>query len=591
MLRYLNDMKLQKKLMLTFIMIVFVPVMIVGLFLTGELRQMALTNAMEQNALNVDRVLKRTAEVINVSYDISYRLSYDSRLKDVANRQYESVYEVVSAYRGYPDFREYARLYKEITDIRFYIDNQTLLNNWEFIQPDEGTIRQAWYQQALATNGLISWNRIVDERDQTQRFSLIRKVDFRENDEDGVLVINVNTNLLQSILDQESFETMIVDDQDAIIAANRPGRTGKTLADIRFDASVIAEESGDFDAVVDGQASKILIEQLLPQSSFNGIRVISVFSVESIVRDADRINNVALLVIGISLVIAVVLIYAFSSLISNRLRRLSKHISKVATGNFETSMAIDGRDEIGQLSRQFNAMVVSIDDLMMEIKESNREKSELELRQNEIKFKMLASQINPHFLFNTLESIRMKAHLSGQQGIARVVKMLGRMMRANLEAGKRTVMLRDELDIVQSYLEIQQFRHEERLAYEIICEPDVGDVQVPPLIIQPLVENAVIHGLEKREEGGKVSVRVWRERGEVVISVEDNGLGILPERLQAIMTSFEEREEDDGQRIGIRNVHLRLQLAYGAEYGLAIHSQQGQGTQIQFRVPAEGGAL
>lgn len=425
MLRYLNDMKLQRKLMLTFITIVFVPVMIVGMFLTGELRQMALSNAMEQNALNVDRVLKRTAEIINVSYDISYRLSYDNRLKDVANRQYESVYEVVSAYRGYPDFREYARLYKEITDIRFYINNETLLNNWEFIQPTEQIIEQPWYQQALATNGLISWNRIEDERDQIQRFSLVRKVDFRENDGEGVLVINVNTNLLQSILNQESFETMIVDDKDAIIAANRPGRTGRTLADIQFDEKVMHEESGAFDAVVDGNASKILIEQLLPQSSFNGIRVISVFSVDSIVRDANRINNVALIVIGISLVIAIVLIYAFSALISNRLRRLSKHISKVATGNFETSMAIDGRDEIGQLSRQFNAMVVSIDELMVEVKESNRQRSQLELRQNEIKFKMLASQINPHFLFNTLESIRMKAHLSGQPGIARVVKMLG----------------------------------------------------------------------------------------------------------------------------------------------------------------------
>ena len=591
MLRYLNDMKLQRKLMLTFITIVFVPVMIVGMFLTGELRQMALSNAMEQNALNVDRVLKRTAEIINVSYDISYRLSYDNRLKDVANRQYESVYEVVSAYRGYPDFREYARLYKEITDIRFYIANETLLNNWEFIQPTQQIIEQPWYQQALATNGLISWNRIEDERDQIQRLSLVRKVDFRESDGEGVLVINVNTNLLQSILNQESFETMIVDDKDAIIAANRPGRTGRTLADIQFDEKVMHEESGAFDAVVDGNASKILIEHLLPQSSFNGIRVISVFSVDSIVRDANRINNVALIVIGISLIIAIVLIYAFSALISNRLRRLSKHISKVATGNFETSMAIDGRDEIGQLSRQFNAMVVSIDELMVEVKESNRQRSELELRQNEIKFKMLASQINPHFLFNTLESIRMKAHLSGQPGIARVVKMLGRMMRANLEAGKRTVMLRDELDIVNSYLEIQQFRHEERLTYEVISEPEVGHVQVPPLIIQPLVENAVIHGLERQEAGGTVCVKAWREGDEVIIMVEDNGLGIAPDRLESIIASFEEREEDDGHRIGIRNVHLRLQLAYGAEYGLVIDSELGKGTQIRFRVPAGGGSI
>jgi len=591
MLRYLNDIKLQHKLMLTFIAIVLVPVMIVGLFLTNELREMALGNALKQNALNVDRVLKRTAEVVNVSYDISYRLSYDNRLKELANRQYETVYEVVSAYRGYPDFREYARLYKEISDIRFYIDNKTLLNNWEFIQPDAQTLRQPWYEQALANNGLIAWNYILDERDQTPRFSLIRKVDFRENNVDGVLVINVNTGLLQSILGQEAFETMLVDDQDAIIAANRPGRTGRNLADIQFDAAVMHEASGSFDAVVDGEASKILIEQLVPQSSSNGIRVISVFSVDSIVKDANRINNVALTVIGISMVIAIILIYMFSALIANRLRRLSKHINKVATGNFETSMAIDGKDEIGQLSRQFNSMVVSIDELMVEVKESNRQRNDLELRQNEIKFKMLASQINPHFLFNTLESIRMKAHLSGQAGIARVVKMLGRMMRANLEAGKRTVLLRDELDIARSYLEIQQFRHEERLTYEVRSDDDIGDVQVPPLIIQPLVENAVIHGLERLEGGGMVSVNACRDGADVVISVEDNGAGIEPERLESIRRSMEDREEEDGHRIGIRNVHQRLLLAYGAGYGLTITSEPGRGTQIRLRVPAGGGML
>ena len=127
------------------------------------------------------------------------------------------------------------------------------------------------------------------------------------------------------------------------------------------------------------------------------MRIISIFSIDSIVADANRISKLAMTVIIISLLLAVLLIYSFSSLISNRLLRLSKHITKVGTGNLGVAMEIDGKDEIGQLSRQFNSMVGNVNDLMNEVQESNEQKRLMEQKQNEIKFKMMASQINPHF--------------------------------------------------------------------------------------------------------------------------------------------------------------------------------------------------
>ncbi|GJM68634.1 hypothetical protein HMSSN036_08500 [Paenibacillus macerans] len=179
--------------------------------------------------------------------------------------------------------------------------------------------------------------------------------------------------------------------------------------------SMLTQRDGSFDVVMDGKPSKVVIASLIPESSWNGLRVISVFTVSDIVREANGVIRLATLVIGGCLVVAVLLVHASASLITSRLLRLSKHMSRVGAGSWNTYLDLDGKDEIGQLSRQFNALVHRVSQLMREVEESNRQKRLLEQKQNEIKFKMLASQINPHFLFNTLESIRMEAHLRGRR--------------------------------------------------------------------------------------------------------------------------------------------------------------------------------
>ncbi len=323
--RALNDLKLRKKLFLSFIVVVFIPVLIVGIFLTNQLRGMALDNAMEQTTTNVQRVKERTQELIDVAYDSSYRMANAAGLETVSSTRYETVYEVVKAYRNFQEFNENRRLYKEISNLRFYIDNPTLLDNWEFIQPEPEIVSSDWYQKAMASpNGTVSWHFIQDERDKKQYLSLVRKVNFVEQSKSGVLVINVNMNMLNAILNQESFETMLVDDKNTIMAANRPDRVGNTMQDIEFDQDVMTEESGSFEADVDGKASRVLIEPLIPVSSINSLRIISVFTIDTIVKDANRINIYAFIVISASLLIAIFLIYGVSTILSKRMLRLNR---------------------------------------------------------------------------------------------------------------------------------------------------------------------------------------------------------------------------------------------------------------------------
>lgn len=587
-IQLMNDMKIRNKLILSFVVVVFVPVAIVGIFLTGELRKFAFDNALEQAYQNVDRVKKRSTEVINVADDLSYRLSYDERLRNLANRQYESVYDVFVAYREYPDLQQAIRMYKEISNIRFYSENPTMLNNWEFLYPKDEIRGTEWYRRAEDDIGVIYWDYIEDERDQKVYLSLIKGVDLGSKDNRGVLVINVNTGMLNTILSQEAFDTIIVDSSNNIVAANRPELYGKTLAEIEDASGVVYHASGSYESVIHDEASKVLIEPLNTESGVNGLRIISIFSIDSIVADANRISKLAMTVIIISLLLAVLLIYSFSSLISNRLLRLSKHITKVGTGNLGVAMEIDGKDEIGQLSRQFNSMVGNVNDLMNEVQESNEQKRLMEQKQNEIKFKMMASQINPHFLFNALESIRMEAHLKGETEIARIVRLLGKMMRSNLEVGSGKTTIKDEIEMVQCYLDIQKFRYEDRLKYELQVDPEANRVRIPPLIIQPLVENAVIHGMDHKEEGTSIRVRVTASEGKLHVMTEDNGAGISLDRLQMIYGYLSDTDEKDGGRIGLRNVHVRLQLTYGPEAGLIIYSEPGIGTRIEFSIPTGG---
>lgn len=580
----MNNLRLRTKLFLSFGCVVLIPILIVGLFLTNELRNMAMANALEQITANVDRVKKRTGEMLNIPLDIAYRLSNDSRLEEAANHHYESVYDVVEAYWNYPDFRDFVRLYNEVSSIRLYIDNPTVLDNWEFLQTNEKITQEHWYQTALAQRGLVSWNYIQDDRNGQYYLSLIRKVNFFKARTTGVLVVNVNSNKLNAILNQESFETLIMDENDNIVASNRVDTQDKSLTNIDL-TTLSATGQGPHDVTIDGKPFKMVIDHWQPGGSLNSLRIISIFSVASIVDEPNRIIFLASIVILSALMMAILLIYYVSRLLTGRILHLSKHISKVASGNLGATLVIDGKDEIGQLARQFNHMVRNINALMSEVQESNRQKNATQLKQNEIKFKMMASQINPHFLFNALESIRMKALVRGQADISHVVRLLGKMMRKNLEVGNGMISLQSELETVNCYLVIQKFRYDDRLTYELHVDPKANPLQIPPLIIQPLVENCVIHGLENRIEGGMVRVEIRLEDSYLKVQVSDNGTGISKARIQEIRKMLDNNDDYETNNIGMRNIHLRLQLTYGPQFGLTLTSQIGFGTQISFAIP------
>ncbi|QAY66651.1 sensor histidine kinase [Paenibacillus protaetiae] len=586
LLKKTNNLKLKHKLIVSYILIVLIPIMIVGSIITYYFRQQTLERAVEQASNNVEKLRIQTETMLKVPLKISDSLLLNEKMAQTVNTSYPDALELTKSYLSFTDFRTYKVQYKEISGVRIYFDNPTLVNNLEIIPATPDVKASSWYQEAMGTRS-VKWMYVEGEPDApVKRLSLVRQVLFSDYHTSGVLLVMMNQDELNRMLTQEPFETMITDQNGYVVAAKNADMVGQTMQQLGLGNSFGKLEKGTYKKVINGKESYVVVDSVQTESSLDELNVISLFNTKSIVSDANKVGLLGMGIILLVLLIALIFVYTVSFMTSKRLLLLSRKFNKLALGNLNVVSQIDGSDEIGQLSRQFNYMVESISMLMKQVVEATEQNNRMEIAQREIKLKMMASQINPHFLFNALESIRMNAYLKGEKELANIVRLLGKLMRKNLEIGREHVTIKNEMEMVSSYLEIQRFRYEDRLEFELQIDPGLGSLHIPPLIIQPLVENAVVHGLENKDGVVTIQVKLIVADGSLHVCVEDNGSGMSEEKLQEVLL-FISGPEEDNNRIGLRNVHQRLVLTYGEASGLQIESVYGEGTTMRFYVPLE----
>ncbi|MCY9667278.1 sensor histidine kinase [Paenibacillus alginolyticus] len=585
-----HNIQIRKKLILSYLFVVFIPVLSVGLLLSNSLKKITIGHAIQQSVNNAEKIKKRTEELLRIPTDISNQIYFDNKIKSLVSNNYSSVWDVVHAYKDYNDFDAFLKLYKEIAGIRLYTGNDTLLNNWTLFKVDQATRNSEWYTDGLRNRGKIEWFYIPDVTHQNMRYlSLVREIFFDNMTFCGMLIVTVNPEYLLDAVSQEPFETLIVTGDENIIAAKDFSLVGKTLSDIDLTGFGAKTSTDIVDSKYKGKDAKIILKNVTTDNSKNQFRIISIIPTETITAEVRKVNVIAFLIIFVSLLVSIGMIFFFSNVLSKRIGILSRHIRRVALGDFSSTSVVEGKDEIGQLARHFNFMVRNIELLMSEVEEAHLQKNTLVIKQKEIKFKMLANQVNPHFLFNVLETIRMKAHTNGENEIANTVKSLGQLLRHNLEMGQEPVSLADEIVVVRKYLEIQRFRFGDKIDYELPPPEEAYDCIILPMILQPVVENAIIHGLENKLGKGTVTVRLEKWRNHLRLIVSDDGTGIEIDKLQQLMRSLNEPDDESNHHIGLRNVHQRLQLYYGSEFGLAIESELREGTKVTILFPDNGG--
>jgi two-component system sensor histidine kinase YesM len=326
-------------------------------------------------------------------------------------------------------------------------------------------------------------------------------------------------------------------------------------------------------------------------------KIISFKSEKVLLRKLNRIGvYIAILTIP-SLVISLIFALFLSKSITQPLASLEKTIHKVTRRDFEVKFDYDYKDEVGQLGQSFNFMVGEIKELIGRLNSSIRElraekekvKTEQSLKRR-AELKALQAQINPHFLYNTLDSIHWMADKIGAGDISRMTTALATMFRTGLNKGKEFIPIRDELENVRSYLVIQKMRYGNKFDYRIDFAPDLLSLMTIKLILQPIVENAIYHGIKEKEGAGSLEItgrRVNSDR-DIEIHIKDDGIGINPMKLELLNRRFESGAANEGEGYGIFNVNERIRLYLGREYGLKFYSKPGEGVDVRILIPVIG---
>lgn len=270
-----------------------------------------------------------------------------------------------------------------------------------------------------------------------------------------------------------------------------------------------------------------------------------------------------------------------SNLVTRPLQRVSDAIRKFSAGDFEQKVEVSTRDEVGEVAACFNYMVEDIKHLI-------EENYVITLRERESELAILQAQINPHFLYNTLDSLYWQAMEAGNEELAESILALSQLFRMVLSQGKSEIPVEHEMELVSCYLQIQKMRFAKRLDYQIEVEPAIQKAKIPKLIIQPFVENAIVHGFEKADGKCELTVRAWQDAGFVKFEIKDTGTGMSKEQIEAVWK--EEPAHYAKHRVGryaIRNIRERLQLKYQQRFQLEIQSVIGEGTTVTISIPFE----
>ncbi len=263
------------------------------------------------------------------------------------------------------------------------------------------------------------------------------------------------------------------------------------------------------------------------------------------------------------------------------IRKLCKQTKKVAGGDFTAKTSIDTVDEIAVLTDSFNEMTAEIGSLVKNIK---KQEEDLRLAQS----RLLQAQINPHFLYNTLDTIVWLAEAEETGEVVSMVTTLSEFFRTTLSKGKDYITIREEEAHIKSYLKIQQFRYQDIMEYELDIDPDLYPYKIPKLTLQPLVENALYHGIKNKRGKGKIRIRGWKIRTHIYFTVEDDGIGMSEEELKKLKRTVSGYgEESDSTGFGLFNVNQRVQYYYGPEYGMTFQSEKGKGTTALILIEAK----
>ena len=575
----INNYSIKTKLFSIFFFAVLIPMLTSNYIIYTNITNNIIKEQEAELKTIIERVVYNLDRVMQDSISVSNQLYRSKVLDNFISTQYENPIEFYDQYMYMLDnniLRYYYNSQNEYS-ITIYTDNDTISNSSDMVKLTSKIKENEWYKEFKKSDRNINISSSYDKNGDIS-ISLIKKLDYFSNDNEKILKIDINYNsILQDIIVEYSnfgIDIYICNDKYILFSNN--------------ELNSNTNNSNTLDKII---PKDILLQQEYEIDGYNGICNIVVTAEKDIynrIFNNSKFKGIIICLLILNLVIPTIVILLVSYSITNRLSLLTIHLKKVKNGEFDTIGVEVGKDEIGSVMNNFNLMVVKIEELIDVILKKDIEQKELELAKNRAELKALQSQINPHFMFNTLESIRMRSLIKGEEETAFIIENLAKLLRQTINWGEDNIKISDEIGFVNNYLAIQKYRFGDRLDFNVNILPICNNIRIPKLSILTFVENSCIHGMEGVAYNVQIGIDIIIEDDYLYICIADNGKGISVEKLNEIQhkinnCSFE--LINGGRGLGLLNAYMRLQRYSNNTMKFNIESNESYGTTIKIQLP------
>ncbi len=544
-----HNLKFQKKIIGISVVISLIPISLLGLFSYTRMRSLlierektALQETLHQEVMQLDYKIDSYLSTMNL-------ITWNENIRLALSQKYDSNFDMYLTYRDTIDplFLTIRSLNTDITAITIYTDT-SIHPHGNILRPLTDAQDKIWFEQACSTTAPFF---SLSQDGQTMYLLCQMHYDYVPYTSIICMAIDFQSAMLPA-------KNLFTDNYGFLLTDS----TGKVM----YQYADSTENESVSEILIDDGLSDYITETE-PLSNFGWTaflyRPASFISASAI--------NITYIVLAMIL-LCIVLIFLTSTLLSkivvSPIEKLSSCMEQVEQGNYEIDIIPGSTDEVGHLISSFKQMVETLNNLVNEVLLSK-------IRQQKYEIEILQSQINPHFLYNSLSLINSKAIIAGQNDISQMARLLSTFYRTMLNKGQQITTIASELENTKSYISIQQMMHS--YSFDVVYDIDesILEYPIPNLLIQPLAENAILHGLDHRELPSKaiLSISCYQEDEDIVFKIMDNGCGMSDEECRQILTK-------DSKGYGVKNVHQRIQLYYGEEYGLTFHSTKGMGTYV-----------
>ncbi|GMK37567.1 histidine kinase [Paenibacillus sp. CCS19] len=578
--RLLNNIRLRNKMLLLYLLCVFTPMIVTNYLFYNTMTDNVRDRRMKEIDRAVEQIKNDFREQVDDAVGLSSFFYSDYTTNETLDRDYNHVEDYVEAYDNYlrPIMNSYSSVTMSLQNIMIYVANPTLLHSGNIGLLSDAIRAEEWYKQGAASvRSQPVFMRTKTANGDFISFSLVRRLDYYADrmSTEKMLKIDFKTIDLKEIIANLNME-------GEMYLVNPSGQIEFTTnPDVHWDDRVQPLYSN-----LKSSHSIEFVKSFNNVSYLNGWQIIGTIDEGEVVKEVRKSRDFILWSGCIMIIIPTAIILIITRSINLRVVQILKHMKKVKTQSFESIDEEESRDEIGQLTLEFNRMTLQIRTLIDDVYVADIQKKSLELERKVAQLNALQSQINPHFLFNALETIRMRSLLKDEKETAKIIHNMAKLFRSSFAWNKDKVTVKEELEFILCFLEIQKYRFEDKLIYEIDVQPEAYNCELPKMLFLPFVENASIHGIEPLKHGGRIYIRIAREDEDLVFKIRDNGIGMNEEQVNKLYR-YLDMNETLGDSIGIQNVIYRGKMIYGDRFLFEVDSRPGQGTAIMIRIPSD----